>query len=67
MPQMDKEMYLEDIFWIMILFFFIANIQEPFSADEIRFFLSNTFFALGTVYLKEQSKVVKNIFESYYN
>jgi len=66
MPQMDKEMYLEDIFWIMILFFFIANIQEPFSADEIRFFLSNNFFAKGTVNLKEQSKVVKNIFESYY-
>jgi hypothetical protein len=50
----------------MILFFFIANIQEPFSADEIRFFLSNNFFAKGTINLKEQSKVVKNIFESYY-
>lgn len=64
MPQMDKEMYLEDVCWIMILFFTLAVIQEPFSGDEVRFFLVNVFFNNNVAILKEHSKVTKTIFES---
>lgn len=48
----------------MILFFTLAVIQEPFSGDEVRFFLVNVFFNNNVAILKEHSKVTKTIFES---
>jgi hypothetical protein len=66
MPQMDKEMYLDDIFWILLASFFFSGTGEAFHSEDVRFFLYHQFYKKNTKLLKENTYVTQTIFENFY-
>lgn len=65
MPQMDYEMYVEDISWILLIIFLSSNVEEPFAAQDIRNFMLNDFFKKNTFYFEEHSKVIQKLYEKF--